>query len=316
MNTNEMVGTFDFMDINDDEVGVELEVNPRTSRGSNIHTDDNSGFDMDMVEDEEGFDEFEDDEVEEESFEDTTSITEALGQLNAIADDYELDFGSQKVSKGELVKLLGDRETIVKTREAIDGLGSRMAGRENDIELFYSVAKTETDKQLDNVYAMLNDPSKWNSNTDVAQLQRARIQLEGRKAELDKSRETAMASMNAQKQELDNARIQRVVAEMGSHAPLQEAAKYAESKGIDLNAIVAGASPALVLALQNAKKYEELVNKNKTRINQTAAQRKARSTPVKAKVSGKMTQNDRDRAWAQHKAGKLDHAAMFNFLAD
>ena len=303
--------TFDFASIDSDTPEVAREM-PKEFSFMDINDEEEDEYNIDIEDD---ADEVEED-VEEEDYEDTTSITDALSQLGAIDDEFELDFGTQKVSKGELVKLLGDRENIIKTREAIDGLGARMVGRETDIELFYTVSKTETDKQLEHVYSMLNDPDKWTSATDVAQLQKARIQLERRKTELDQTKEKAMEGIRAQKQELDTVRIQKVVAEMGSQAPLQEAAQYAEAKGIDLTALVAGCSPALVTALQNAKKYEELVNKNKTKLAATKEAKKPKSVAVRPKTSGKVTASDKQRAQKMYAAGKLSHSDMFKFLED
>lgn len=318
MMNNEMAVPFDFMSIVDenDNGGVDLDqmAHDKYIKDQSMVTDEDFEFDEDMLfSDEDGIEE----DVEEDNYEDTSSIEEALGQLGAIADDFELDFGSQKVSKGELVKLLSDRENIIKTRDAIDGLGARMVGREQDIELFYTVNKTETDKNLEYIYGILNDPSKWDGSVDIASLQRSRVEWERRKGELDSVREKAQAALSAQKQELDQARVQKVVAEMGSNAPLQEAAQYAESKGIDLNALVAGCSPALVLALQNAKKYEELTTANKKRLEERKQAKKPRSVAKQGvKTTGKVSSSEKARAQALYKAGKLTHADMFNFLED
>lgn len=306
VNTDDMVLDMDAFDFNSivDDNGKE----PAPEYNEEEYEEGEEGEEF---EDEEG-----DDIDVEDDLEDTTSITEALGQLGAIADDFELDFGSTKVQKGELVKLLNDRDTITKTRDAIDGFAGRLVEKENILNVSFEVAKTETDKQLEHVYAMLNDPTKWNSSVDVAALQKNRIALENRKAELETKRTEATAAIAEQKQQAAIFNIQKVVQEMGGNGPLNEAAKYAESKGISLEHVIQGLSPAMVTAFQNAAKYEALVAKNKGKLEAVASARKPRSKPVGSKTAPKVTQSARDKAWAAHRAGKIDAADMFNFLVD
>lgn len=291
---------FDFNDISDDEGNFPEELRDST-------------YEEEAEPDEENFDDMEDDEFEDEA---SVNVAEALSKLDSLADDFELSFGETKVAKGELVKMINDRETINKTREAIDVFAGRLSQKEDILNLSFEVAKTETDKQLENIYAMLNHPDKWNTATDVAQLQRTRVMLEARKSELDVKKGEAQAAIAEQKQQASVFRLQKVVQEMGGNGPLNEAAKFAESKGIDMEVLINGASPALVLALQNAAKYEALVSKNKAKLEAAAAEKKARSTPVKGRAVPKNSPSTAKRAQQLFDQGKLSHSDMFKFLTD
>ncbi|MGL5581049.1 MAG: hypothetical protein ACRDCE_08820 [Cetobacterium sp.] len=269
--------------------------------------DDEEDFLEDMLED------AEDGGIPVEGFEE---ITEALGKLDTVPDNYELNFGTTTVKKGELVELMNTREQVMKTREAIDTFAKGLVEKENIINASFEVAKTETDKQLEHVYSMLNDPDKWNSSTDVAQLQRARIQLEARKKELTAKNEEARAAISEQRQQAMVFNIQKVVKEMGGDAPLKSAAKYAEAKGMNLDAIVQGLTPAMVEALNNAAKYEELVNKNKSRLEQASKSNRARSRSFRSQNTAKKAPDLKARAYQAYKAGKMDSSDFFNYLDD
>ncbi|MGL5964469.1 MAG: hypothetical protein ACRCZ2_08775 [Fusobacteriaceae bacterium] len=315
--------TFDFNDINDGFDDPSIEDMVIRNYNDKVNKSATGPFDVEDIDDPDndfGFNDEEFDtsvENDEDDVEDTSYITEALSQLGAIDDAFELDFGGQKVSKGDLVKLLDDRETLSKTREAVDSFTSRLIEKEEAITVSFEVAKTETEKQLEHVYSMLNDPDKWNDNVDVQKLQRARIQLEARKNELDKRGEEATRAIAEQKQQAVIFNIQKVVQEMGSQAPLNEAAQYAQNKGINLDSLVQNLTPSLVQALQNAAKYEALVEKNKTKIAAAASARKPRSVSEKgAKTSNKVTSSERTRAQKLYKQGKLTDADMFKFLED
>lgn len=300
MNNGEMntVAQFDFADIKDDDAVEPVEV------------EDELSFD-----DEEEFDDSDDIAEDEDDIEEVDDITDALSKLETIPDDFELNFGSAKVNKGELVELLNAREEVTKTREAISGFAMNLAAKEEAVSIAFDVAKTETDKQLDHVYSMLNDPNKWNSSTDVAQLQKARIQLEARKSELDKKGNEARAAIAEQKQQAVVFNIQKVAKEVGQES-LTKAAKFAESRGMDMDALVNGISPALVKALNDAQKYEELLNKNKARLDKAVQDKKPRSTSTKAKTTSRSAASEKKRAQALYRQGKLSHADMFNFLDD
>lgn len=316
---NEMIldlDTFDFTDIDDSDIQEAV------GKGAEEKYEQPKEFDFDEIneDDEEFLFDDEDEEVEQEDddlpvegFED---ITEALGKLDTIPDSYELNFGNTKVNKGELVNLLNTREEVLQTREAINTFAQRLVEKENVINASFEVAKTETDKQLEHVYSMLNNPDKWNSATDVAQLQRARIQLEARKRELDTKNSEAKAAIDEQRQQAMVFNLQKVVKEMGSDAPIKSAAKYAESKGMNLDGLVQNLTPSLVEALNNAAKYEEFVNKNKSRLEKASKANRVRSRGARTQASEKKAPDVKARAWAAYKAGKMDNSQIFNFLED
>lgn len=315
---NEMVldlDTFDFNDIDDADI-QEAAGNPN-GRVVEEHEPVNTEFNFD---DDEEFDIDEDEEMEDEGddlpVEGFEAITEALGKLDTIPDTYELDFGGAKVKKGELVQLMNTREEVIQTREALANFANTLVEKEQRINASFEVAKTETDKQLEHVYAMLNNPDKWNSATDVAQLQRARIQLEARKKELDAKGEEARSALAAQREQAMVFNLQKVVKEMGSDAPIKSAARYAEQKGMNLDGLVQNLTPSLVEALNNAAKYEALVNKNKAKLEQATKANRSRSRSAKNLASNKKAPDAKARAWQAFQEGKLDSAQMFNFLED
>lgn len=318
MNNEDMVLDMDRFDFNSIDSGdVEVIVDD-TSEGETLEEElDTETEDEEFSEEDEDLED--DDEADEEGL-DEGGIDVFQKALDVLPEDVEIVVGGVQMTGGELKKLAQTREDTIATYNAIDEFARGLVAREQNIVAKIAVANTETDRQLEQVYKVLNDPEMLNK-VDVAQLQRQRIVLEQRKKDLEEASKEAMEDFNKQKHDSYVFAIEATKRQLGGEKVgtelINEAANYLQSQGVqDLTFFLAGMSPTLVKTIISAKKYQELENANNARLTKAKEGKKVRSVSASKPASQKASVNkEKMRVLNEIKKGKWSDKT-YDFLED
>lgn len=303
---DDMVMTeFSFADINDNDV-VEDVIEDEV--------------DMDLEDDgEEIPDWMRGDEVEEEEEDDTSdlSMKDFDSSFSLLPDEYEIAFGDTKVSKKELAQVVAARESITRTNTALESFVSNLVGKEDTVQAVLAVGKTETEKQLERVNEILDNPDDYTGNLkDVISAKRT---LTARMKELETEGQKAMEAINAQREQATALAIQNTAKKItGGMETLRSVADFAKSRGIGHEILMNHVSPELVALLQDAQRYQVAMEKNKARVNGTAKSKAPTSKAATKKTSeARAAANKKTAILNRMRAGKhVDPSESFLLIQD
>lgn len=315
MNDNYNPAPFDFSQIRD-EGDVELVE-------SHVYDED-----MDAHE-EVGFDE--DDlwgtkEVSEEG-EDELSGEEAVeltgGDLSILDDDFELNLGEEKLTKGELLSRLGTVKEAKEKVEQLDTYFQSFKHIDDQMNQAFVASATENDLKLTHIKNKLRDPNI--SDTQRGQLYGEMSKLEGNKKVLDERVQTYFAAKELREQQAELVRLTQTNNIMSSKygakwvdnmAPA--VTNYINESGIASPEMRKAISPAMIEVLIKAMKYDKMDQSGKEQVKKAATRKAAPSAPRSTSSNGTAGKGGMTRRDALYRKAlrEGDNAALFSFLVD
>ncbi|MGL5583770.1 MAG: hypothetical protein ACRDCE_22885 [Cetobacterium sp.] len=299
--------TFDFTQI---DGGVEVEEVEDFEEDFDLADDDSDEDIPDWMKPDEGGEEEEDGDVD-------VAMQDFDSSFNLLPDDYEIAFGDTKVSKKDLASVVAARDEITKTKEALTSFVSGIVSKEDVIKTTLTIAKTETELQLDRVNEILDNPDDYTG--DLKQVISAKRTLTARMKELDAKGQEAHAALEAQREQAAALAIQNTAKQVtGGMEAIKDAYSFAQSRGISADIFMKHISPELIAMVQDAKRYTVAMEKNKARATGTAKAKAPTSTASAKKASAaKAAANKKAALLNRLRAGKhVDPSDAFMLIED
>lgn len=242
---------------------------------------------------------------------DTAAFEESFSSL---PDDYEIAIGDARISKKDLHQVVTAKADILDTQKSLDTFCASLMAQQKNIDTFYTVKKTEVEKYLEHIDAVINDDRS--TDAQVAAALREQRKYKAQEQELKHAANEARAAIEAQQQQAIQYAVDNTARQVtGGRKAVQQAVQYASSLGINSDALAQSISPELINLVLDAQRYRKQQESNKARVSAAVKGKAPVSAPSKKNVS---RQADSRRAAQVNKVkrGELTGADAFAFIVD
>lgn len=320
--------SFDFNTIvdYDDDNATNTPRSPRVSRGGN-DADLDGGFDMDMIEDEDGFDEEFDDEAFDDEDEDDGlgsefSPTELASRFSDIPDDIELMVGDIKATKADLVNHIRDIDDFKVRKGQLDGYFGTFEQIDTQMNSQFIKNYTETEMKLNSFKQKLNNPQLMDSERGM--IYRDIEKLENNKRLINNEVEQYQRARTMRDEQAEQVRLNETNTEMSNRYGRDWATKmapaitqYVVDSGLASPEIRKALSPALLEMVIKAQKYDNLAKGSKEKVKEASKGKTARSTSSNAsKKNQGVKDTKRSSDLRKYNRGQLTGADAWHLIKD
>lgn len=305
--------TFDFSMIADE---VESDVPEQELRETHVREGDYlEDLDLDGDEDEvEDDGDITEDDILKQAMEDSFESYSKFGdKFDEMPDDVEFTINGAKINKAQIKEVVQMNEEVRRTREVLSAYEQKIVDIEKDRIGKIEAARWETSELITKFEQALHNPQL--SNDQYRQVRESLDTYRSKMSRLNEIANEAASDFARSQHEAAMQRITATVEVMRKEIPNYvekvgpELMQYALDSGMNANELKSAMSPALVRALQKAKKLDELQARSRAKGKGEEAP-VARSTRTKAK-GGKQTSAAQG---GSRKASREEAAAYKRYL--
>lgn len=315
MNDNYNPAPFDFSQIVDED-SVELVE-------THVYEDPDAEGSFD-IDDDESFWDNDDKEVAVDDELDSEEAVELTGgDLSLLDDDFELNLGEEKLTKGELLSRLSTVKEAKEKVEQLDTYFQNFKNIDEQMNQAFVASATENDLKLNHVKSKLRDPNI--TDAQRGQLYGEMSKLESNKKVLDERVQTYFAAKELREQQAELVRLSQtnnvMSAKYGAKwvdnmAPA--VTNYINESGIASPEMRKAISPAMIEVLIKAMKYDKMEKSGKEQVKKAVTRKAAPTAPRSTTSTAPAGKSKMSRSDAIYRKALRDGdmSTLFGFIKD